>query len=793
MGRIKTKSSGQNSKDDIQSLKRGDAKTKSIKRVGLNFWLIIISIIIFVFILLAIIPQTSRILFPFFSQFTESPIISTDEGRYCIAGLGVFATTLLTAAMSSISKKNEEDHDSEKLTENITQMTKEKERYPSIQVTNVRKRIQTSKKLIYIIGFITLCITIIFALMLITNLVGKNTDVHEIIGQDIQTESPNTNVTSDNKLETNDESVLTEVTLSASDNITYHNFEEAKQIIGKRIELLAGDCKYNIRYESSKIAISMPLELFNGMDLETTILACISRPLRLYIAATNDLVKIDSNEITRNMIEDAEVVSANSIEADIEEQDFEITSNQFFLKLTLTHDGASLVNEFIEQKEQEGMTPRFALDLAEFKATYVVFRYVKSDADQMVFYLTNLILPQKEVYESLAYSLMNDPLSDSFQYSIKLSPEADWESIGETKNIGVYQTDKEEITGNTILMNFNRSSDDITEGEKIDQRVLFLERLDALETPYCFGFSYINPNDYVVDISTDKIGPDIMALLVSNYLSLTSSTRSIYDPISVFFKDVTIKQDSSGYYYLQLTINDYLQHEFQAETQTLAESNGQLYLCTDDGVILSCNVSEVITDGKINLDRMPHIIGQEGRISKEYLFILKLIQTIINQSWSGSSLEKPNFTISKADPSGAPPTLGIPHINEEDTKIEEALKNINPLAEMYWDQNDTQSLNVLLHGEVAGGFIKCYLDEVEQIFDECDLDNSSYTSIVFQLVDEEGFQRLRLLFNKNYNTNIMDCTGLCRGDIFELYYDEFRTTAEKNAFYQQRNFTMYQN
>jgi len=589
-----------------------------------------------------------------------------------------------------------------------------------------------------------------------------------------------------------EETVLATITLTANDAITYQNLEYAKATIEKRLQLFAGHQNCDIRFEDSNIIATTPLETFDGMNVETTVKTCISRPLRLFVVVTDGLTLLAFNEISRDMMINIEVVDENTIEAILREKDIEADAAQYFIKITLNHDGAAIVNGAVSDGAEKELPVFFAQDAQEFQTSYWGYSYFIPDQDRTVFYFADPKLKTKEAYESIAYSFLNEPLSSAFSISVKLSPEADWETIEDIQEKGARQCDIEDIQGDAILMEFTKRSDDVTEGERIDQAVNIKNRMDMIEQPYCLGNSLIDPNKIMVKTSIDRIGPDIIALLSTSSLDLKSSSGSKYDTITSWFDGISIDQDDSGYYYLRLTVDESATAALQAESKLLAEQDGKLTLCAGDSVICACDVTQIIQNGEVILDQMPFIVGQ-GKITQEHLFILNLIQEIINEVGYNTPFTISDYTYDSIEPTQTTVAFGIPHINPEDQQIKETLNRINSDAEMYWNPDETQTLNIVLHASATAGFIERGLAQAEQIFTECDLDNSSYSSVVFQLVEEESNQRLRLLFMDDISGTTMSCVGVCRGDVFESYYDEFATTAQKSTFYKLHNFRMLDN
>ena len=767
-----------------------DDKGKEIQNIPHDLGkliLFVVSIFILLFVIILIIPITSKLLFPFFSRFISSPIISTDAGRWLIGGLGTLAITIITKVFTGISGKDMGDQEhvrnGAKNSENF--MKSNNSELPSIK----QRKLALKRKWVIIAAGVASFIAFVLILIYIPKQVVDDQGTEGLVNSDLKDNTLNSTSGAASASQAEKEEVNITITLTAKEQMTFQNLEAARATIKKRVQLLGENREIDIQTEDSRIILSMPLSIFDNSDVETIIKACISRPLRLFIVETDGLILLEAHEILRDMISSVEVVQADTIESILSDNDIPIDPNQYFLKITLSSEGIYLVNQMFTKGLEENTNVFFAQDAEEFKTSFIGFDYSFAENDRSVVYISNTLFHTKEYFESLAYSYQNEPLSDAFPFNYRLDPEASWEVVQTTGEKGKYQRNLDEIGGDTALLEISRYTPDITEGELVDQVDLIRNRMDMITIPYCLGYSFINPLDIMIKTSTERIGPDILAILSASSFDLTSSLRSLYDDITSSFKSMTIEQDASGYYFLRVTVNDYDLGEIKDESKKLVKSSGRFYLCANDSIICASSLSETVDDGSIVFDLLPFITGQH-KITKDQLFILNMIHGIFNEDNYQHSFSAKLVYLDSDDPSKEAVQFGVPHINEEDQFIEETLVNLVPEAEMYTSADNTGTLNILLHGEMSAGFIQRALDQTSKIFQECNMDQSSYSTIMFQLVDETNNQRCRLLFMDDLNGEAKKCIGICSGDIIGTYFDEFVQCALKDNFFKIHNFQM---
>ena len=87
---------------------------------------------------------------------------------------------------------------------------------------------------------------------------------------------------------------------------------------------------------------------------------------------------------------------------------------------------------------------------------------------------------------------------------------------------------------------------------------------------------------------------------------------------------------------------------------------------------------------------------------------------------------------------------------------------------------------------VGAGFLDKAFDLTETIFDENDLDNSTFSAIFIQLIEETDDTRCRLVFRPSDAGEYMDCTTLCYGDWLDAYSNEFNTEVMSREFFTKR-------
>jgi hypothetical protein len=199
-----------------------------------------------------------------------------------------------------------------------------------------------------------------------------------------------------------------------------------------------------------------------------------------------------------------------------------------------------------------------------------------------------------------------------------------------------------------------------------------------------------------------------------------------------------------------------------------------------DNYILAASVEDGAKNGKLRFTSSPST-GQ-SKITEEYKYILELEKYIFEDYYSKYSYCVEDYAFSGDDVS-----FGISTITSEEKTALDNITTLHPSTEAWIEDNGTERiLYVRLKTEVGAGFLDKAFDLTETIFDENDLDNSTFSAIFIQLIEENDGTRCRLVFRPSDEGKYMDCTTLCYGDWLDAYSNEFNTELMSREFFTKR-------
>lgn len=600
--------------------------------------------------------------------------------------------------------------------------------------------------------------------------------------------------TTQTKSDNQDKEPILELTLTPDKNASYSDVKHDSLLIEKRILALSAEAEISMNDETGEINATIPMtDVGYGNNVENIIRATISRRQVLFlerylnryqimyddeygIIDREDIVEVyqtTAGEMNKELGMPLEVESASGDPLALED-----SQPCIYLKLTQER-----VDKMYTGFDQDG-TDTFGFDTTVSNS--VSFPYTYQASDGLTFVLVPSSWKEESLTRAIVCGLSNDVLNKGYTYQYAITPEAFWEKREEGKYFGQEQCEFEELEDpdNTVsirlqMYNYSEVSDSLVE-QTIRQ---MKDKMDIIGLPYALGRDVQSEDTVVICTNPKRLNADLLKLFTDS-ISLHVEYTDIY-AWNMTIKNIEIVPiENSGKIGLQV---QYTKAEAVEDVTSRLrwKDDKSLYYGGISDPMVSTQITTTISDDTILFDQFP-MMGQSS-IDEQYGYILKLIAYNLQAKRTGVNVFCNNdykFNSENAH-------FGLSATSDEDQKIVDYIREKYPEFSVRMAEDKNKCLYVFMNAEIRPKFYENCFDQVEQIFKECKLDESDLNGAVFLLIDEKEDQRCRLVFTRYPWDTYMSCTGNCRGDMLDVYKEDFSNNASWRLFFQKRNFEMY--
>lgn len=594
--------------------------------------------------------------------------------------------------------------------------------------------------------------------------------------------------------ESGEESIQVILHLTPDETAGFADVNHDTPIMIERLKHFTDEKNISVSEETGEIEATIPLEnLGASNDLISVIRGTINRPLELYFVKQELFVFYHNEEslIDRSDVLSAEVITAKEAEQlygfSLEHTDqyaskIILSSQQPCIKLELTDAGMARIHAL---DDQEG---DIAIMLDATIEEPLHYPIIQIEEDKNTIILCASSWKEDTIAEAQADAFMSPPLNCGYTFSAELSADAYWENIEEVDKPGELQCNYEDITGDTLRINYKtyKSQEEVTEEEYESVLREFKRRLDIVGVPYAIGRGIQNSRDIVVYTSPAPYNVILMGILCDSSLNMDFKVNSSeVETWNLEAEAVELVQypDSGNY---ALRVNFTLPDALQTITSKLFKysSDRHVYIGDYDSMFASATVDKVITDGQLDFDAIP--MAQQDSVDEAHKYILELMERIFDDEYMPNYYSLDNYTLSE----GA--SFGLSALPEEDLAIPDLIEEKYEGTEAWIREDTTANLYIKLHTETKSGFLQEAFTLTEQIYKEFDLDNCSFDSIYFVIIDETEDTRCRIFFNPPYqDSRYKDCGGMCFGDWLDTYTEEFENEGKTRSFFKNHNFGLW--
>lgn len=594
--------------------------------------------------------------------------------------------------------------------------------------------------------------------------------------------------------EESEDVVTVELTLTPSDDAGYADVQHDQPIIIERLLKFTDEDNITVSDETGAIEASIPLEALGvSNDLDSVVRGTISRPLQLYLtkySAYEYYYDDDKGCLDRSDLLDVQVLSVETAQSsygmpeefkDRYGDPFTLDPKQPCILLKLNEQGAEKLH-VLDDKEGD---LAIVLDVEMESFLYYPVTY---DAGDNTIIVCASSWKEESIAQAQAAAFKADALNKGYRFSGYLSQEAYWEKTDEVDRAGEYQRNYEELSEETVLLNFET----YTEPEKVTEKdysnavLEFKRRLDLVGVPYAIGRGIQNPADIVVRTSPEPYNVNLIGLLCGTSYDVDFKVES--DVVETYGLEVeemaVVKDEQTNLYSLQVDVTS---------AETLTDVTNDLFkYCKDRHIYLgdynhnfaAAPVKQLITDGRLNFSEVPIALLDE--VDEAHKYIFELIKRVNDAGYPAVRYSLKDYALPENT------GFGLSMLSEEEQAIPDAIKEAYPGTDAWIVEESNANLYIELNTEITSGFLDSAFDTTEKIFREFDFDNKSFSMVMFILTEETEETRCRLVFHKPVwgDSPYMECTGLCGGDWLNTYFEDFKSEGNSRGFYKQHDFTM---
>ncbi len=591
----------------------------------------------------------------------------------------------------------------------------------------------------------------------------------------------------------------TEVTiqLTPDEEMSASEYYDAREILKERFHILAGGEKYDFEVSDETINVKMPADVFHGIDVSNVLKSYVTRPTELYVMPELDeesqetaeisvdqeneepqFVPVSRDSIRELRVKEGTAEKIHMDRIDMEQYGIEEAEQYKYIELVLSDE---MVDQ-IQSAYGEQDAYRLVQDAEQNLGGYCYYALIGTD-EKNVFYIVDC-WQEDNIYELVAYNYQHNTFARPFTFNILLPTE--WERAEDAGVKGEFQCDPGEIEMPCVTVQLSTYSEEVSEGEKQDILTGMKTRLDALETPYAFGYT-IDENAsapaFTIKMNTERVCSDMLELL-GDYGGITVQ-GAFYDLMSSYdIEKVKCSQPEDGICCLDL-IWDEDKHEIEEEDFEIAVKeirefeNSKVYLYISGQRIAEAEIEDALGDDRITFNAVELFGLDKEDARQKYLaqFVKAVQDTAQLMGLHGYSVAASMIEAEE----GMEKELGIPSADEKrEAEFTEDIQESCPEAEVLFD-NDR--LDVSLELEVNSSWPQQVNDTIKKVYEASGAGRGELSSLSVEVLSENGDNVFCSFSRDTYDQHGMTYWGSYHGEGIELYREAFAKIVGSDPFY----------
>ena len=620
------------------------------------------------------------------------------------------------------------------------------------------------------------------------------------------TANPTASPTAAGELVSEDKNIVIE--LYPTEEVSDEELKEMSEIISERAKLL--EVNYKVGVSDGKISVEIDRNFGESPKIKKCIADILMCDGKLAINSSNwpPMEKCEEyiDEITvESKTKDEFKNSYGNIlnEYTMEKALGEAGNDIYYLHLKFNDAFPADFEKSVKDEDWKKLEGVFdlQLDWDEFHEGAESYRMTRAGAILNVDNKQNrefIFIPYEAAASEKAVKMLKQVLSAKPLKCImtgNISEEPEWETGEKTSG---NQTAK--LSGNYIDIEYEFETYDSMYLSKYKDEVQLLKnRLDEVGLPYAIGCKGLSREKMVVRISPEKFSDDIPSFLAA----FSGVSICMDDWYHVDVDDIEINDAGNGHYSLKAStgtdkttiISDYLEEKDGDDTviidiDALDGENEKIYLTADGMIIAETTLSALQDDGTVTFSNLS-CFGKDS-IDKDDYWLLKLVDGYADEGGrlNGSHLPLSDISVRYYE-NGWFVTDDITKIPWKykgygiEPSIEETAKKYGASAKKTYERGEIEFELDIKKDE---NFAKNFMNTIEKIYTECDLDNSSYWDVSF--FDKESGKTNPN--NKAFVSFVMHDFGLSVSDYgfggpeYRKYKKEVRKILKTNKFWHER-------
>lgn len=584
---------------------------------------------------------------------------------------------------------------------------------------------------------------------------------------------------------------LYHVSLYADDDVTVTDFNAAVEALRGRLDVLTDGEDYTLDVvDETGVELYLPRSVFNATDDDTVkmvLLSMVTRCLDLAIidnttytyTTMTDYIPVSRSDIAEVSLENGRIPDLDVSELGYGDEDYP------YIRVQLTD---ALAQDNAETIASYGTNLRFLYD--PLWSTNYYLNTIPA-GDGRTFYLMES--KEDSRYTELHYyNLTHEPMPFSFNYTLDLNNNAEWEQVEAATVVGGNQRNVEQLEGDLVVWSLQWFKSDPSAGDWLDEWTGLKARLDCLEQPYAIAIIEGENPRILVETGLSRMSRSVTKILVGDYaMNFRIGMYKVRTNRS--YHDFTYERQEDGTWCGVLALADgtFYPDWTMGELQQRMEETGQPLIVTiDDGYPLMIASSADAIDGTtIRLDRLCY--GGDS-ITTDQVWLLHLISAVIDGAdmdqlfiQDGQYQRRSDGTLPSAD------TVEY-STAEYRNEIYEAVHGVADDATVLSDES---TLLIELHLDVNERLPERAAALIQEIYQAVDYENSYYNDMQIYLIDEdnETWERARIFYTKSYRMVSLDLsrpgvvkgTGAFKRGRLEDYKEAFRSIVENDPFYNE--------
>ena len=581
--------------------------------------------------------------------------------------------------------------------------------------------------------------------------------------------------------------------LAPDEKMTNQDYQEAKEIIKKRLDVLVGNDNYLLDADEEQMNLIMTFPMLQDAagDIESQeedlLKRFITQPIKLQPAVVytekgvigNRYSELRREEVLSVEVKEGAIPISYYLPKYVKENN-EIPENAY-LKITISKEAAERLKNHLKEKLLEDgnfMVLKIDLETAE---SYNLFLCTDPYGDWTVLYQT-LESTDSERWKAIwEIPELSEPMQ------IYLEEKGNWETDNKNRLWGGMQKTENKIQQPYVILKYEQLwQSTILESAAWKEKVLDIkQKLDTLGISYAFGTAIDDERKVLIKVEQKYMNPALANTLMAGTESVCICDEN-HERLSGIYKDhMFAEKTETGEWKICCEINEETQSTLsELAAEKIKEGQEYAYLTLNGYKVSRKKWKDITENGKLefseNLWNEGKIFTEEDRPLLEFIQILQNTKKDIYDEYELSNMEYHGADGKMERNASCQEARYFPE-QEEYIQIRQMVKNWDSNAEVEEEcQSWWNTLTIMLKMDLSRSYAKKVTDFVETLFHDNEQDLERYETIYIYLDDKDYTQKLT--FGKKEEKWWLDYRMLGSDDPLET---ELRERIKSSEFFSE--------